>query len=135
MIYNRNNLEPIADIGGHIILGTSGSLVRYIDTGNAYGGNYTGNLCADSFISNEKKSIKTKENRLKKAILLATTLACAAVITKKKKISFKNINFDKIKEKFKSIPSSNLFKKGVEKLKSLGNNLKNSKVVKHFLKK
>ena len=138
MIYNRNNLEPIADIGGHRLLGMRGSLTRYIETGNSFRENNFKNSPADSFVANEQKSIKKKENILKKLTLIGTALASAVAvfnIIKKKKISFKHLNIDKIKDKLKSIPSSNLFKEGVEKLKPLGNNLKNSKIVKHFFKK
>ena len=57
---NNLNLERVADIGGHKILGTSGSLMNYIYTGKAFAKN--GKLDADSFCStkdNHKKVFKT----------------------------------------------------------------------------
>ncbi len=124
---NNKNIESIADMGGHRILGMGGSLMSYIETGNAYSKDYRPNDTPDAFIKNEQRTTKKKENNLK-ALTLAGMLAASSLavfnIFKKKKYSIKNINLNSIKEKVKAFNINEFCKNGIEKLKALISKIK-----------
>ena len=74
-VYSSMSHQPVADIGAQRTLGMGGSLVGYIQTGNAYDKHYYHGLKQDTFV--KKKSKK----RFDKAIAVgAGILAAAAVV-------------------------------------------------------
>ena len=97
----KNNYvhENIADIGGHKILGMSGSLTGYIRTGNPYDAQY---YRKDEYINSNAQNKNKNNNSFLKTILQAATIAGGAVAGYKLFKSGKLSDIKKYFEKFKS---------------------------------
>ena len=109
--------QSIADFGAQRILGTPGSLMGYINTGNPYDKRYyKKDLAQDKF---EKKSSKKNNGLAIGASILAAGGIAAALLKKSGKIDFKC--FNKIGNKLKDLFGKINFKCFAD----LGNKVKN----------